>query len=295
MPNELDFSIEIPDEERSKLLQLTANEITGLPQHLSDGGIEAKSSSAAMLKAIMDDAIILPDAPIVFKINDQSFLEKGFDLPVDIKQVIETHNFYWLQVPVGVFPKENWAYSRIEVGIVMEAKTGEDIPRAFRVLPDKEFQDVINLDAGGEIGLDAQFNIAGKTADYHFDYKGNKLDLSAGAEAAGAFKSKLVFGPLSFKIRRMKLDYQGKNTPVVKWVLNDTNHIQDGFDLVVILQLPKTYEDLKVYAEVRARRNLHDMPSLVDLFQYLTDRAKLILRTGCPTRDTKEWSLAKYL
>lgn len=295
MPNDLAFSIDIPDEKRNYLLEVAANEIYNLPQHLGDGGVEKKSASSNMLKAIMDDAVILPPLPIIHKISDENFLAKGFELPVDIKQISASHNFYWLQVPVGVFPKENWAYNRIEVGIVMETKEGEDIPRAFRILPDKEFQDLVKIDAGGEVGLDANFNFAGKTQDFHFDYKGNKLDMSAGAQADAQFKSKLVFGPLSFKIRRVKLDYQGKNTHVVKWTLNDANHIQDGFDLVVILQLPKSYQDLKVYAEVRARKSLHDFPSLLDLMKYLTEKAKLILKTGCPTRDSKEWSLANYL
>ena len=295
MPNDLGFSIEMPDEERNYLLEVAANEISQLPQHLGDGGKEKKSASADMLKAIMDDAIILPPLPIIYKISDEAFLAKGFELPVDIKQIIATHNFYWLQVPVGVFPKENWAYNRIEVGIVMEPQPNEDIPRAFRILPDKEFQDLVQLDTGGQVGLDANFNFAGKTQDFHFDYKGNKLDISAGAQAEASFKSKLVFGPLSFKIRRVKLDYQGKNTQIVKWVLNDTNHIQDGFDLVVILQLPKSYTSLNVYAEVRARKSLHDFPSLLDLMKYMTEKARLILKTGCPTRDTKEWDLASYL
>lgn len=295
MPADLDFTIDIPPEDRNQLLQLAAGEVHALSQHLGDGNVDKVSASADMLKAIMEDAVILPPVPVIHKISDNEFLAKGFDLPVDIQQIAATNNFYWLQVPVGVFPKEDWAYSRIEVGIVMEPQAGMDIPRAFRILPEKEFQELIKFDAGGEIGLDANFNFAGKTNDYHFNYKGNKLDLSAGAEAEAEFKNKLVFGPLSFKIRRVKMDHNGKNTHVVKWVVNDANTIQDGFDLVVILQVPKTYKELNVYAEVRARKSLYDFPSLLDLMKFLTEKAKMILKTGCPTQDKKEWSLGAYL
>ena len=295
MSDQLEFTIEIPEEDRSKLLRATAGELATLKQHLGGGEPATSTSGSALLQAIMDDAVILPPAPVMHRISNEEFLAKGFDLPVDIRQIAQTHNFYWLQVPVGVFPKEDWGYNRIEVGIVMDTKPGQDIPRAFRIMPEKEFQDLVNFNASGQVGLDANFNFAGQTADYHFDYNGNKVDLSAGAKAAGDFKNKLVFGPLSYKIRRVKVDHNGKNTHVVKWVLNDAQTIQDGFDLVVIAQVPKTYKDFGVYAEVRARKSLYDVPGLLDLMKFLSDKARLILKTGCPTKDSRQWDLSMYL
>jgi hypothetical protein len=293
--SKLDFTIDIPAQERNDLLQLAANEIYALSQDLSDDGKGKASDQASMLKTIMDEAVILPEKPVMHKITDDKFIADKYNLPIDIKKVLDSYNFYWLQVPVGVFPKERWAFSRIETGIVLETKDGQDIPRAIRILPEKEFQDLFKTEVSGEVGLDSNFNFSGKTADYHFEYKGNKLDMSAKAAAAGAFNGKLVFGPLSFKIRSIKIDQNGKNTNIVRWTLNDTNAIQDGFDLIAVLQIPKSYKDFKVYAEVRARKNLNDFPSILDLMQYLTEKAKLILKTGCPKKDAKEWDLTAYL
>ena len=171
-------------------------------------------------------------------------MQNSHNLPIDIQQTLEKNNFYWLQIPVGVFTRENWAYSRIEVGLVMDALPGEDIPRAFRILPDKEFQQLFELSAEGDIGLDANFNFSGKTAQYNFEFKGNELQMQAGASAHADLKNKLVYGPLSFKIRKALIDYAGKNTSAIRWVLDDTQKIQDGFDLVGIIQVPKTLRQL---------------------------------------------------
>ncbi|MGV3658164.1 MAG: hypothetical protein ACO1NX_09420 [Chitinophagaceae bacterium] len=294
--NALDFSIAAPAADNKQLLHQAINEINALGAHLGSGDeVAVQNKPAALLSKIMDDAVLLPNLPVMHKITDDQFLQSQYNLPIDVQQTLEKNNFYWLQIPVGVFTKENWAYSRIEVGVVMDALDGEDIPRAFRILPDKEFQQLFEWTTEGEIGLDANFNFSGKTAQYNFEYKGNELKLQAGAGANADFKSKMVYGPLSFKIRKTLIDYAGKNTSMIKWVLDDTQTIQDGFDLVGIIQVPKSYKQLNVAAEVRARRTLSDIPDLLGFFQSLSQTVKNFFKTGCPTRDTKQWNLSSFL
>ncbi len=294
--NALDFSIAAPAADNKQLLHQAINEIKALGAHLGSGEeVGVQSKPATLLSKIMDDAVLLPNLPVMHKITDDQFLQSQYNLPIDVQQTLEKNNFYWLQIPVGVFTKENWAYSRIEVGVVMDAVDGEDIPRAFRILPDKEFQQLFEWTTEGEIGLDANFNFSGKTAQYNFEFKGNELKLQAGAGAAADFKSKMVYGPLSFKIRKTLIDYAGKNTSMIKWVLDDTQTIQDGFDLVGIIQVPKSYKQLNVAAEVRARRTLSDIPDLLGFFQSLSQTVKNFFKTGCPTRDAKQWNLSSFL
>ena len=292
---DIDFSIAPPPAEKKELLQQAINEIKYLGTHLGDGDTPVDTKSVQVLQKIMDDAVLLPDLPVLHKITDDQFIQSSYNLPVDIQQTLDKNDFYWLQIPVGVFAKESWSYSRIEVGVVMESVPGEDIPRAFRILPDKEFQQLFEFSAEGDVGLDANFNFSGKTAQYNFEFKGNELQMQAGAAAHADLKNKLVYGPLSFKIRKALIDYAGKNTNMIRWVLDDTQKIQDGFDLVGIIQVPKSYANFNIAAEVRARRTLSDMPDLLGLFQSLSQTIKNFFKTGCPTRDAKQWNLSAYL
>lgn len=296
--NNIDFSIAAPAADQKQVLQQAINEINALEAHLGDGDAfkgKADSHPQQILQKIMDDAVLLPDLPVMHKITDDAFVQTSHNLPIDIQQTLEKNNFYWLQIPVGVFTRENWSYSRIEVGLVMDAVPGQDIPRAFRILPDKEFQQLFELSAEGDVGLDANFNFSGKTAQYNFEFKGNELQMQAGAAAHADLKNKLVYGPLSFKIRKALIDYAGKNTSMVRWVLDDTQKIRDGFDLVGIIQVPKTYTNFQVAAEVRARRTLSDLPDLLGFFQSLSQTVKNFFKTGCPTRDSKQWNLSSFL
>lgn len=294
--NTVDFTIDAPPADRQQLLHQAVNEINALNNHLgNDDVVTVQSKQAQVLSKIMDDAVLLPDLPVMHKITDDQFVQNTYNLPIDVQQTLKKNNFYWLQIPVGVFTKEDWAYSRIEVGIVMNAVEGQDIPRAFRILPEKAFQQLFEWSAEGEVGLDANFNFSGKTAQYHFEYKGNELQLQAGAGANAEIKNKLVYGPLSFKIRKTLIDYAGKNTSMIKWVLDDTQTIQDVFDLIGIIQVPKTYTNFSIAAEVRARRTLSDIPDLLGLFQSLSQTVKNFFKTGCPTRDVKQWNLTAFL
>lgn len=297
--NNIDFSIAAPAADQKQLLRQAINEISSLQSHLGSGSDDFSNSPDThpqqVLSKIMDDAVLLPNLPVLHKITDDGFVQHHYNLPIDIQQSLERNNFYWLQIPVGVFAKENWSYSRIEVGVVMDTVPGQDIPRAFRILPDKEFQQLFELTAEGDLGLDANFNFSGKTAQYNFELKGNELQMQAGAAAHADLKNKLVYGPLSFKIRKALIDYAGKNTSTIRWVLDDTQKIRDGFDLVGIIQVPKTYANLNIAAEVRARRTLSDMPDLLGLFQSLSQTVKNFFKTGCPTRDSKQWNLSAFL
>ena len=230
--DDLDFGIATPAADQKELLKQAISEINALPAHLSDGNVDVQTKQAQLLEKIMNDAVLLPDLPVMHKITDDSFIKEQYQLPIDISQHLKNNHFYWLQIPVGVYAKEKWRYNRIEVGISMSTVAGDDIPRAFRILPDKEFQKLFELTAEGQVGLDANFNFSGKTAQYNFEYKGNELQMDAGASAHADLKTKMIYGPLSFKIRKTVIDQAGKNMHTVKWVLNDTQKIEDGFDLI---------------------------------------------------------------
>lgn len=79
--------IEIPSADRKELLKQAINEINSLPSHLGDNGDIKQTKRAEILTEIMDDAVKLSALPVIYKINDDGFLAKGFELPVDIQQI----------------------------------------------------------------------------------------------------------------------------------------------------------------------------------------------------------------
>lgn len=92
----IDFSIAAPAAEQKALLRQAINEINSLQSHLGSGADDFRNRADTHLQVlhkIMDDAVQLPDLPVMHKITHDNFVQNCHNLPIDIQQSLERNNF----------------------------------------------------------------------------------------------------------------------------------------------------------------------------------------------------------
>src|SRR5262249_47155539 len=150
--------------------------------HLGDDDVPLPSEAGDLARALQDDTAEFAATPLVYPINDEAFLSRGVPVPVRFAELKDRFRFYWLQLPIALFPKHQWAFTKLEVAVEFNpGDAGPARPKAYQVLPDKKFQTL------GEFGMQAKIKL---DSNFEFSAEMPKVAVPAGpvpvTAAAGA-------------------------------------------------------------------------------------------------------------
>jgi len=300
----LDFSFDMSKvDDRRALLETAARRVDDLQGHLGPGLESVHTPEGDLLRDLKDDEAKLAGYPVVYRISDEDFLKKGLPKPVQVAKLLEEYNYYWVQFPVGLAPKHNWAFNRIEMKIEFaEAASPHLEAKAFQIFPDKKFQTL--LSASAELSASTELEV-GLTE--HLEFASAFLPVSAGpvgfvggAEANLVVKpaASFVAGPFHYRLVKAQIDHSATGLNWVRWQIDGAEFFQENSpELVVIAQVPKEVKELHVSAAVQASRYFaYASASLKQRIAQLSKEIIEFFHGGLPTLpDARNYDLTPKL
>jgi hypothetical protein len=293
------FSVDLSRLDRGALLDEAASKMDVAVGHLGPAGRAAESDAGKLTRAIKHDQARLPAAnPDLYRITDKDFLARNLAAPVRFTELSKDFNFYWMDIPVGLHPEWNWAFNMIEARIAFnEGDAPETLPKAYQILPAKQFQTLAQANMNLEVRLNENFE---------FEATSGKLGVASGdasikakADAAGVVKAGAgaVLGPFKYQIKKAKIDHNAPGMEWVFWRIDGAEFFQeDSPRLIVILQVPKRTKTLRVSAALQAYRYFNlGAANWQEAVKRLPELLKSYFESGAPLQDSQQWDLSASL
>jgi len=281
--DELDFSAELTDA-RTSILMDAARRVDALAGHLGDehGSDPAPDQFGDLLRRLTEDSVefgAFPDVlpvPILDLPNAdrtsvawQAALDDGF-------------TFWWVRLPVLLFPRKGWGFTRLEMRIEFNPDEPEPRhrPRAFDILPNRRFDTLVS--AGVELDV-------GVGADGHFSVRPGELPLpggsAGGAVAVGIGAAvRLDVVPIRLRMTKARVNHTAEGLDKVFWRLDGAEFFAENPpQLIVILQVPREAEFVQIRAIMRAYRRFTFFPAgLQAMIRQLPAALRTFFSEGAP-------------
>jgi hypothetical protein len=217
---------------------------------------------------------------------------------VRLAQMTRDFDFHWVRFPVSLFAAPGWRFDRLEMAVAFSAEGGAEVqPKAYQILPNRDFQQLIDADTRFEVGIDEGFQFAAH-ASPKVEVGLAGATASAKADVNGATGAKLVAGPFHYRIRRARIDHSDTGLGRVFWRIDGDACLEEGAPaIVVVAQLPKRAgRPVKVEVAVQASRFFsYARASLKDVVAGLPDRIRRFFQGGAPVRATASYDLTPRL
>ncbi len=302
-PN-LDFSYDMKGVDRTALLMEAANQLDALQGFL--GGEEAGKGETAvgtLTRSFTEDHARFGDLPNMYKITDEYYVSLGLKVPYSFTQLTQNCNFYWLDLPLNLYPKHNWAFRRLEVAIEFNPHATKDgtRPKSYQILPDQKFQTLVELHGNFEVKLDAnfEFNVSTGSIPVTMGPVQGNLEAGAGAKVGGGMG--LVIPPYVYSIKQAKIEHSDTGIEEVRWLIDGPEFFQENKPrLTVIIQVLKGAKELKIAAAMQAYRYFKfARADLQEAVKELPRKIKEFFVKGLPIRDEtpddKPWDMTHLL
>jgi hypothetical protein len=298
MTSDLGFKVDAAQFDRDSIIREAATLIDAGLGHLGPTGRLAESDEGRLTRALAADEARLPAYPDVFRITDEDFLAQHKPQPVAIRELADKFSFYWVRFPIGLRPQIDWAFNMIEMDVEFGIGQPASLrPKAYRILPDKRFQDLLKANMTLELKLNE---------DLQFETYTGKVSASAGpATATGSAGvgggvnagAGAVFGPFQYSVKKAKIDHSAPGLEKVFWRLDGAEFFQEDVpELITILQMPKELAECEIHAKLQAYRyfNFGAAPWQRAIAQ-IPAMLRRFFEVGMPLRDEKRWDIKPSL
>lgn len=290
----LDFSSDLGGLERDKLLAEAAGVLDAFRGHLGEGGQPGRSKEGDAARDFINDVAEFAKAPVVYEITDKDFLSQKRPIPVPFSQLTPNYRFLWLCFPTVLFPRQDWAFNKLEMKIAMTAP--EDPahlqPKAFHILPNSQFQDLIEASARLEVRLDENFELKAQVPKI-----GLPVGVAGAAEVKAAAAAGMVVGPFTYRIRKAKIQHTAAGAETVFWRLDGAEFFQeDAPEIIIIAQVPKSVRTFQIDGSMQAYRNFSFAASwLQNAVKHFGEAVKSLFRGGLPIGSRASWDISPFL
>lgn len=294
---DMDFSSDISDE-RERLLFDAAARIDALATHLGDeptGAGDGRSDYGDLLRGIVEDTAEFGAYPTLYPIPVLDLPNADRTSTAWKAALEEGFTFWWMRIPILLFPRRNWAFNRLEVRIEFNPLEPDSQlrPRAFDILPNRRFDTVMK--AGTEVsigvGTDAHFSL--NTGNIAFDLGGLAASAGAGVKAKASIGGELSFAPIPYRAVAARVNHTDEGLERVFWRLDGGEFFQDNPpQLVVILQVPRDCPNPEMLGVMQAYRRFNLFPAgLQAAIRQLPEAMRVFFSQGAPIRATIRYAL----
>lgn len=291
--SDLDFSYRWdPTLDREDLLRKASEQVDQLAGFLGPQGAPQPTEAGDLLRSLQNDNARFAHTPIVYGITDADYIKKGMPAPVELSQAAGRYSFYWIHVPVLLFPRRDWAFNRLEVALEFfnTHDAGAERPRAFQILPEKQFQTLLEISDRLEVRLDEHLKFDASVPAIATPVGGAEV----GVDVKMAGEAGMVVGPFVYQIKRARIDHTAVGLERIFWRIDGAQYFQESTaDLVVIAQVPRASDPIRIKAALQAYRYFHLLgtQSLRDALRELPAGLRTFFEAGAPLRRTGEWEL----
>ena len=262
-----------------------------------------ESEAGRLARSLTTDVAKFGDAPLLYKLTEEYFASKNIAVPYDFKQLSQDYNFYWLDIPLDLSPKNNWPYDKIKVGIEFNPNAPKDgtRPRSYQILPDEQFRTVLEVPVGFEILLNGNFQF-----ESNFDPIKGAIgpvtgSIGGGIGATATANAGIRIPPYTYVIKKAEITHSTPNLSEVRWSMAGHKFsLENKPRLSVIVQMLKGITELKVAGAMLTSRIFNYAPaSFQEAIQELPRALKEFFTGGAviPDETPKEspWDLTRFL
>lgn len=288
----LDFSGDVVADRAAVLLD-AARRIDSLTAHLGDEDSDEGEPDAGLgdlIRGFTEDRVEFAATPDVYPVPILNLPDADQTSAAWQAARQEGFSFWWIRIPLLLFPRRNWAFSRLEVRVEFNADERDPLrkPKAFDILPNRRFDTV--MQAGVELTV-------GIGADGHFAVGAGApgaLPIGANANAEAGFKVNLGFSPMKYRVVAAKVDHTAEGLAKVFWRLDGKEFFQENPpQLIVILQVPKAAAGVDLRAVLRAYRRFNLFPAgLQSIIFELPEAMMTFFRRGAPIQAVTRYDLS---
>jgi hypothetical protein len=294
-PNEnLEFSFDLASIDRQTVLQEAGRLIDAGRSHLSSGSmVPPTTAEGDLVRDLIEDYAELAGMPDVYRITEKDFLDRQRPVPVRFQELSRQWRFFWVRFPIGLMPRRNWAFNRLEVKVEFNpGGTPGTRPKSYQILPEKRFQNLLMVTDRLEVSIDEKFEFNAKAAG---DVGVAKAQATAVLGGQAGFK--MVAGPYEHRVSKAKIDNSGTGLEWVFWRLDGGEFFQENRpDLVVIVQVPREAKHFTVAAAMQAYRFFnYAAADFQDAIKGLPSLVASFFRAGAPLGDRKQYDLTAQL
>ena len=254
----LNFSFDMTGIDRSSLLAEAADLANQRHTVMGDEPSGPQDTEEGrLIRGLQDDIAELPGYPDVYPITDESFLLSGFaEVPTHFQELAQNFSFYWIRVPVGLMPRYNWAFHRLELRL--DFNKGETIlrrlPKAHQILPEKKFEKLLRANAAVSVHINENLEFSAGLKKIKVESPLATVGGKVSTDAGIAVKAGLATG-FEYSLKTAKIDHNSTGMEWVFWRLDGSEFFQeDAPNFVVILQVPRDVTNVYIGAELRAYR-----------------------------------------
>lgn len=150
---------------------------------------------------------------------------------------------------------------------------------------------------GMKVVLDENFQFKATTGPMQRKVGKARAKVEAGVDVQLEPKLGFVVGPFEYRIGKATIDNSGTGLEWVAWRMDGAKFFQENTpDLIVIAQVPKGTQEVKVQAKIKASRYFNYLPAPVqDAVRQLAGRLFKPFRDGLPITDEKLYDLTPVL
>ncbi len=290
----VDFSSQVA-ENRSALLLEAADRLDRLAGHLgeTDGGDGEPDPYGQLLRDLVADKAefaAYPDLRPLPAVSPAQDAASSFRLQ-------DRFSFWWLRVPLLLFPRRNWAFNRLEVRVEFspQQQRADLRPKVFDILPNRRFDTVMRAGVHVllSVGADGHFSVKTPEITAPLPPTG-MVSAGAGAEAQASVGAQVGFGPIRFRASAAKVDHTAEGLDKVFWRLNGAEFFQENQpELIVVLQVPREVDTAAVVGVLQAYRRFNLFPGgLQAAIRQLPEALRVFFAQGAPLEARAAYDLA---
>lgn len=296
--NNFDFDFNFEGTDRAALL----SEMSALYSELSgeEPSPDAATDPASRLLVQLEQEIAeFGTYPDVLKLSETDFTNRGLTVPTRFRNLSEQYKFYWLRFPVTFHLPSNWYFNKLECAVEFNPETtdGHLRPRACMILPDRKFQKQLEFSDGIELRIGDNFEFEATSGDISIQAGQAQTTAKASVEAKAASNLGLLAGPFTYSLKKAKVTHNDPGDSRVFWRIDGAEFFQENSPtLIVILQVPKVVEQVKIAAALQAYHHPDFWNAeLGDVMRFVKEKTRTFFRKGTPLRHTKPWDITPSL
>lgn len=196
----------------------------------------------------------------------------------------KTFAYYYLPVPLSVFPPTGTFIKSVEVELQFSPGSGTARPVVRDIFPSREFQDQLVIQGGVQVGIDESLKfvwavLGGAAAQMSMPFIEPIFKV-----ASGELKLDPAF---TFLIRKPIILTDGIDADVVRWRFNGRDHFEQPEPLRfgVVFAVPRELKQVRVAKSVKARRRNQSLQRLIAQDLERIQRARELLKGFYQERD----------
>jgi len=293
--NGLDWLEKSSQTERAKMVDALAqwfDDEGGLLSSHGQVSTNRATPQAAKVREFKMDRASFGAFPELVEIAEEGFLKRDQAVPAHFVEQSRLYQFFWLRLPIGLFPAAGWAFNRLEVQASLHV-VGADHrqPRAVHILPKPEFEQL----AQATVSLSASL---APSLELELKDDGALPSGKAAVSLSVAGNAGLSAGPIAYRAVRAKVETSAPGLDWVRWRLSDARLFQENTpELVLIAQVPRGATGLSMSCAMQARRYFRLFSAEIqDAVANLPSAIQAFFRGGLPTTpDEKTFDLSAAL